>query len=331
MKKIIIVLSLLISYSVNAQEFVYSYIEAYSEIAVSEMNRSNIPASITLAQGMLESNWGRSELAKNGNNHFGIKCGNNWTGPSFAWEDDEYHKGNLVKSCFRVYDAVYQSFHDHSDFLSKKRYQFLFDYSISDYHSWAKGLVKAGYATDPKYATKLITIIEKYGLYEYDNLYNPQNSTTTIASSKKEINPLYNISYINNCKVVYSKKGDTAKSIGSIVGVSQRKILKYNKDLFHKNKKLKDGDIVYLERKKRKYNGVENVYITTEKTSLADISQRFGVSLKQLAKLNKTKTKIKFRKGRTVLLKPKSKRIEWASVTRHDKKYIFAKPLSPKN
>jgi len=333
MNKVVLFLIFYISYSGSSQEFVYSYIDNYSDIAVNEMNTTGIPASITLAQGMLESNWGRSELATKAKNHFGIKCGNNWEGGTFSWEDDEYHKGKLVKSCFRVYDAVYESFHDHSDFLLKKRYKFLFDYDVYDYKSWAKGLVKAGYATDKKYASKLITIIEKYGLFEYDNKYTPiANSGSIIASSSEKIKPKsqYRISYINNCKVVYAKYGDTPKSLEKQLGISQKKIKRYNKELFLKKKKAKEGDIVYLEKKKRKYHGIESVYITTQKTSLAEISQRFGVSLKQLAKLNKTKTKIKFRKGRKVLLKRKSKRIEWASAVREDKKYIFDEALSPK-
>jgi hypothetical protein len=281
---------------------------------------------------MLESNWGRSELATKANNHFGIKCGSNWEGDTFSWEDDEYQKGKLVKSCFRVYNAVYVSFHDHSDFLLKKRYKFLFEYGVYDYKSWANGLVQAGYATDPKYASKLISIIEKYGLFEYDNKYSPVNNSSSVVSSSKPNNSKkqYRISFINNCKVVYAKKGDTTKSLAKSLGISFKKMIRYNKDLFTKKRNVKEGDIVYLEKKKRKYKGHENNFVTTQKTSLAEISQQFGVSLKYLAKINKTKTKIKFRKGRKVLLKPKSKRIEWATAIRRDKKYIFDEPLSPR-
>jgi len=314
-----------------AQNFVYSYIETYKDIAIFEMDKSGIPASITLAQGMLESNWGRSDLAINAKNHFGIKCGNSWQGDTFQWEDDEYKRGQLVKSCFRVYSEVQESFKDHSDFLSKKRYQFLFKYHITNYKSWAKGLVKAGYATDSKYADKLILIIEKYGLYEFDSKYSP---IEYIAKNKPQnpsrLNNKYNISYINNCKVVYSKAGDTPKTIAKNIGVSVKKILKYNDGVKSKNHFFKNEEIVYLEKKKKRYQGLKDTYITSKKESLAEISQKFGVSLKYLAKINKTRRKIKFRKGRKVLLKPKSKRIEWVSSVRRDKKYLFDEPLSPK-
>lgn len=144
------------------------YINTYKEIAVSEMHRTGIPASIKLAQGLLESNWGRSDLATKAKNHFGIKCGNNWPGESYFKKDDDYINGKLISSCFRKYDHVGQSFIDHSDFLSKPRYSKLYDYESTDYKSWAKGLKRAGYASDPKYPNKLIEIIEKYELHIYD-------------------------------------------------------------------------------------------------------------------------------------------------------------------
>ena len=139
------------------------YIERYAAIAVSEMYRSGVPASITLAQGLLESGYGMSELALKSNNHFGIKCHNNWKGDKVFYDDDA--KGE----CFRKYDRPEDSFYDHSDFLRyRDRYKFLFDYKITDYKSWAYGLKKAGYATDPAYPKKLIRLIEEYRLHEYD-------------------------------------------------------------------------------------------------------------------------------------------------------------------
>lgn len=139
------------------------YIEQFASLAVEEMYRSGIPASITLAQGLLESGYGLSELAVKGNNHFGIKCHNNWTGGRMYYDDDR--KGE----CFRKYRSPEDSYRDHSDFLRyRDRYSFLFDYKITDYKSWANGLKKAGYATDPAYPRKLINLIETYKLYEYD-------------------------------------------------------------------------------------------------------------------------------------------------------------------
>ncbi len=160
--------------STHSKDFIYKYIDNYSSVAIEEMERSNIPASIKLAQGMLESNWGRSELALNANNHFGIKCGSVWNGGVFYRADDEYdHKGNKIQSCFRSYRSAVSSYRAHSDFLmdEKKAYRYgmLFEIPRSDYKSWAYGLVRAGYATDKKYAEKLIQIIEDYELYIFDD------------------------------------------------------------------------------------------------------------------------------------------------------------------
>ena len=139
------------------------YIEKYSSLAVEEMYRSGIPASITLAQGLLESGNGRSELALKSNNHFGIKCHNNWEGKKVYFDDDE--KGE----CFRKYPKPEDSYRDHSDFLRfRARYRFLFDYPVTDYKAWAFGLKKAGYATDPEYPSKLIRLIEEYELHQFD-------------------------------------------------------------------------------------------------------------------------------------------------------------------
>lgn len=145
------------------------YIEKYALTAVREMYRSGVPASITLAQGLLESRYGESRLATEGNNHFGIKCHRDWTGKTIYADDDEKNE------CFRAYGSADQSFRDHSDFLRyKDRYKFLFEYEITDYKSWALGLRKAGYATDPTYGQKLIGIIENYKLYEYDTMKNEE-------------------------------------------------------------------------------------------------------------------------------------------------------------
>ena len=169
---------------------VEAYKSNYKEIAVSEMYRSGIPASIKLAQGMLESNWGRSELANTANNHFGIKCGSAWKGGEYYREDDDYNtEGELTKSCFRKFESAHQSYIAHSDFLTdpakEYRYGFLFNLNTTDYKAWAQGLKDAGYATDPKYPQKLISIIEKYNLHRFDIVLNRSN-TYTKSNSKKE-------------------------------------------------------------------------------------------------------------------------------------------------
>ena len=166
MKKTIIILSILFSttliFAQNRNAKYDSYIEKYAKLAVQSQTKHRIPASITLAQGLLESGAGESRLAKECNNHFGIKCGGSWYGKSMRMNDD------ALNECFRCYNNPKDSYEDHAEFLKKPRYSFLFDYKINDYKSWAKGLKKAGYATDPNYPTKLINIIETYKLYEYD-------------------------------------------------------------------------------------------------------------------------------------------------------------------
>jgi cell wall-associated NlpC family hydrolase len=150
-------------------EAVYSYIKTYRDIAVEEMKRTGIPASIKLAQAINESGFGKSYLAKNGNNHFGIKCGGSWQGKTIYKKDDKYRRGRLQQSCFRKYENAEESFKAHSNFLTQKeRYASLFKLSPTDYKSWAKGLQKAGYATSKTYAQKLISLIERYDLNQYD-------------------------------------------------------------------------------------------------------------------------------------------------------------------
>ena len=163
MKRSVFILSIICVVAVSAQNKTEKYIEQYSQISVDEMNRYNIPASITLAQGILESGNGESRLATEGNNHFGIKCHSNWSGKTIIEDDDE--KGE----CFRKYSKVADSFRDHSLFLTERgRYSFLFEYNKTDYKKWAKGLKKAGYATNPKYPSLLIDLIEEYDLSRFD-------------------------------------------------------------------------------------------------------------------------------------------------------------------
>jgi len=160
-----------------------NYIEQYKDIAIREMHRSGIPASITLAQGILESSWGNGSLAIKANNHFGIKCKDYWTGPSYYHKDDDYKKGKLIKSCFRAYESAEDSYIDHSNFLmDNPRYAVLFTYEKADYRKWAHGLKRCGYATDKKYAYKLINSIKRYKLYEYDLV--PEDLPMAVANNE---------------------------------------------------------------------------------------------------------------------------------------------------
>ena len=158
-----------------------NYIEIYKDIAIAEMHRSGIPASIKLAQGLLESHAGQSDLAQNANNHFGIKCKSTWEGPAFYKEDDDYDRqGRLLESCFRAYDFAEQSYRDHSDFLvNRERYQDLFNYGKQDYVNWAIGLSRCGYATDKRYAQKVINTIKKHNLDRFDMVQMPVQEKAT--------------------------------------------------------------------------------------------------------------------------------------------------------
>lgn len=168
---------LFFSFSDHSSERANNYIDTYYELAVIEMYRSGIPASITLAQGMHESNLGNSNLATKANNHFGIKCKSYWTGKTYAHKDDDYKNGKLISSCFRAYDSAYDSYIDHSNFLlTTEHYKDCFQYHHTDYKNWARSLKACGYATDKNYANKLIKYIETYGLFTYDSYTDPFKS-----------------------------------------------------------------------------------------------------------------------------------------------------------
>lgn len=320
---------------ISAQDFVVYYIDKYKDISISEMNKTGIPASITLAQGMLESNWGRSELSTKANNHFGIKCGNNWTGNTMYWHDDEYKDQQLVESCFRSYDYPEESFYDHSYFItSKSRYQFLFDYNISDYKSWSKGLLEAGYATDQGYADKLIKIIEKYGLYEYDLKYSPVSKNQVLALKNIVEEKNYTIAYVNGSKIVIAKKGDTPVSISKSIGILAEDLLKYNDNVKRKYQIFNEGDVVFLEKKSKKYKGIEKTYNAKEGETLEDISQKFGIDANYLSKINHTRKSKNLYDGQLVKLKDNDLENQVESFVSNIKdvgKFLFDEPLSPKN
>jgi len=167
----------------DAEKHVSDYISNYATFAVKEMNRTGIPASITLAQGMLESSFGRSELAQGANNHFGVKCHKGWAGETYFIDTDEYFiaEKEVINACFRSYDSAEGSFADHSNFLtSRAHYATLFQLSATDYVAWANALYEAGYATDPSYVEKLISLIERYDLHNFDLEANKvQNNSTS--------------------------------------------------------------------------------------------------------------------------------------------------------
>lgn len=210
-------------YSEKAQK----YIENYKDIAISEMHRTGVPASIKLAQGMLESSWGESGLSKHANNHFGIKCGNSWTGPTHYVYDDDYKNGEKIKSCFRAFSSAHESYIAHSEFLSnpkKERYALLFYFPPNDYKSWAYGLKDAGYATDPKYPQKLIKIIEQYELYQYDTGSHVPNYADANADKNVEQIAAYELNTTKKETIVSNKNQEprTENSSKTVMITEQR-------------------------------------------------------------------------------------------------------------
>ena len=256
------------------------YIEKYKDDAIKEMHHSSVPASITLAQGILESGDGNSPLALYANNHFGIKCHNTWNGETFIMDDDEKNE------CFRKYPTAYESFKDHSEFLtSRSRYAALFELKITDYEGWAKGLKAAGYATNPKYADLLIALIEKHELYKYDNYAKVPSKTIEKKKSSSQLAANHNkrvVKLHNKIKYTVVNKGDDAKSIAQDFDMNIRQVLKYN-DL-NKNDKLNEGEVVYLQPKKNK--AAEEYHTVKKGENMRSISQYYGVKLNKLYKKN---------------------------------------------
>ena len=243
------------------------YIEKYSSLAVKQMHQYRIPASITLAQGILESNNGNSRLATKANNHFGIKC-HGWEGKKIFADDDKKNE------CFRNYKNVLESFVDHSLFLNKySRYEFLFDYKITDYKSWAKGLKKAGYATNNKYPELLIKIIEENKLYQFDSKKIDKN----LISGKRNI-----YMHPNKIKYVISKNQETYKTIAKSLNIKLKQILKYNDD--NNQSVLIVGTKVFIQPKRNRSK--QRIHVVNNGEDLRTISQTYGVKMKSLKKRN---------------------------------------------
>tara|TARA_Y100000994_G_scaffold120986_1_gene99419 strand:- start:3318 stop:4175 length:858 start_codon:yes stop_codon:yes gene_type:complete len=256
---------------------VRSYIKQYKNLAISEMHRYGIPASITLAQGILESGSGKSRLALDANNHFGIKCHVHWEGPSVYHDDDE------KQECFRKYNSVDDSFRDHSIFLSERnRYSFLFELKKNDYKGWAKGLQKAGYATSNTYAKKLIRLIDEYNLTQYDNKkLNKKDQEKLALSNEADVNP--SVYEKNYTKYVLAKKGDFYDDIAEKMDVWLWELLKYNECEI--DRPLLEGEKVYLQPKRKK--GSKSYHIVSEGEDMYSISQLYGIKLKHLYKKNR--------------------------------------------
>jgi len=257
------------------------YINRYKDIAIEQMMRHRIPASITLAQGILESGAGKSMLTVSSNNHFGIKCHNEWTGRRFYKDDD------MKDDCFRVYDNARESFEDHSKFLLRPRYKSLFSLKITDYKGWARGLKACGYATNPRYADKLIDLIELYNLSEYDYAKKFDKFIAIHAGANTSGHYAnHRIYYRNKNYYLVANGGETFKALSREVGVSYRKLAKYNER--NKNDVLSKGDIVYMEKKRSKAEKMykNQPHVVRANESLYDIAQLYGIRLKYIYKKN---------------------------------------------
>lgn len=259
-----------------------AYVDQYKDLAIEQMLKYNIPASITLSQGLLESGAGRSWLTKSSNNHFGIKC-HGWTGRRVFHDDDE--RGE----CFRAYDNPRQSFEDHSRFLAtQSRYARLFNYSRTDYKSWARGLKQCGYATNPQYASKLIQIIELYNLNQYDKA-KKFDQFMVKHSTEDGVAPDGNFHVIkgyNKNYYVIARKGDSFQSLSKELCIGKRKLAKYNERSY--KEELAAGDVIYLKKKRKKATKEykNRPHIVQNGESMYLISQKYGIRLSSLYKKN---------------------------------------------
>lgn len=286
MRRIIILLLLALSFSTakaqRQQESYLTYIAQYKDLAIEQMLKYHIPASITLSQGLLESRAGLSKLASQGNNHFGIKC-HGWRGRSMSLDDDD------IGECFRVYDNVRESFEDHSRFLQQPRYKRLFSLSKTDYRGWARGLKACGYATNPRYADNLINIIELYRLNQYDHAKGYDHFMADRYDAHSHLSSPTGFHPITKCNKNYyvvARTGDTFATLAKETGISRRRLARYNER--DKNDRLQAGDIIYLKKKqKRAAKGLKGQpHVVKAGESMYSIAQMYGVRLKNLYKMN---------------------------------------------
>lgn len=285
-----------------------AYIEQYRETAVRQQQEYGIPASITLAQGLLESGAGQSRLATEGNNHFGIKCHNTWKGDGIYMDDDE--KGE----CFRKYGNAAESFEDHARFLKRKRYEPLFSLDVTDYKGWANGLKKCGYATDPRYASKLISIIELYSLDEYDT-GQPIIASRKHLEGDESLEHSIDMEIINEFKLTHKIRrkwglhyvtaydGDTPDDIADEFGIKERKLRSYNDLPRRGDQQFKEGDMIYLQEKNEEAQEGHSTYTVRRGDTLRSIAMRYGIRLESLLRMNRMKKDDVLPAGATIRLR----------------------------
>ncbi|HQW12696.1 MAG TPA: LysM peptidoglycan-binding domain-containing protein [Saprospiraceae bacterium] len=284
----------------QSSPMVRNYIETYRSIAVTEMQRTGIPASIKLAQGILESAAGQSDLAIHANNHFGIKCGSGWNGATYSKEDDDFDTcGVLCKSCFRSYGDAIESYMAHSEFLRNpaktSRYGFLFTLDPTDYKGWANGLKKAGYATNPKYAAQLIKTIEDYKLYEYDsvnpndiladNSTNPTPPAYTPGEQKKQ-QYRNKVSTINDVKYILVRDKSTLIDLAAQYDVRIHRLQDYNPQIKESTIALPYETKIYLQPKRNSYRGKNKWHYVKNGEDTRAIAEMYAVREESLRRRN---------------------------------------------
>lgn len=273
------------------------YIAAYKDDAIKEMYLHKVPACITLAQGMLESGNGNSNLCRNANNHFGIKCHKEWGGETYIMDDDS------ANECFRKYESVLDSYSDHGMFLfSRSRYSPLFELSITDYKGWCYGLKKAGYATDPKYPQRLIDIIERYKLQDLDVIEDtPKLKFPAHDQEKKSNMAIREVYRFNHIRFIIAKGNDSFYKIASEFNIELEDILEFN-DL-KKTDKLYYGQKIFIEKKRRR--ALEPYHVVQKNETLKSISQLHGIRLSSLCKKNRLHVDDKLKVGDVLHLRLK--------------------------
>jgi len=295
MKTILLILSLFsLAIASHAQHTRMAYISTFQELAIEEMGRSGIPASIKIAQACLESRNGNSELSQKSNNHFGIKCKRNWKGKKVYYDDD--HKNE----CFRRYRSVKDSYIDHTNFLmSNQRYAFLFKLSPNDYKGWAKGLKKAGYATARNYDKRLIQIIEENKLYRLDS---KKKIRPMLAYQRKQaLNQGMTVKKINDIKAVVARKGDTYEIIAQELNMKAWEIYKFNDRA--EGYKPQPREVVYIGRKKRRAPKNHLTHKVKKEENMHYISQLYGIRLKPLYRRNRMDFEQKLNPGDLIYLR----------------------------
>ncbi len=322
------------------------YIKKFAPIAQQEMVVHGIPASIKLAQALVESEFGRSTLAVNSNNHFGIKCGSQWNGKSFyKIDDDKDENGELIESCFRAFDKPEESFKAHSEFLKdpkkSSRYGFLFNFPANDYQNWAKGLKDAGYATDPTYPSKLIRIIEKYKLHKYDEIdenklaeinkskNNSAPKNSKIKEEEKDKSTIATASFtkikINDKNAIKLKSNANVEKLAKALNMDIADLIAHNEMLYGASQKISTGSIVFIEKKRKSAEGEDKLHKVEKDETLESISNIYGVRAKTLYQLNKIPKNHQPLEGQIIAItdkvndknKPKTKEVK------EKRKYLF--------